>query len=232
MAIILNIETSTRVCSVALAVDGKVVSLKESHEKNAHAQNITLFSESVIREAGLEFKDLDAVAVSKGPGSYTGLRIGVSTAKGFCYALDKPLIAVGTLTSLAAGMVTKKDKAKGYLFCPMIDARRMEVYAALFDADLNTIMDTKAMIIDADSFSDRLSEQPVVFAGDGAEKCKELLGDHANAVFLDDFLPSATHMAQLSEQKFNNEGFEDVAYFEPFYLKDFVAGVPKVKGLR
>jgi tRNA threonylcarbamoyladenosine biosynthesis protein TsaB len=232
MAVILNIETATRVCSVALAIDGEVVALKESHEKNAHAENITIFSEAVVKEAGLSLKDLDAIAVSKGPGSYTGLRIGVSTAKGFCYALDKPLIAIGTLTSLAAGMVTQQDNPADFLYCPMIDARRMEVYAALFDGDLDTIMETEAIIIDKDSFAAHLPTQPIVFAGDGAAKCKEVLGFQENAVFFEELLPSATYMAALTAQKFNDEQFEDVAYFEPFYLKDFVAGVPKVKGLR
>lgn len=232
MAKILNIETSTRVCSVAVSIDGELISLKESHEKNAHAENITLFSESVIKKAGIVFSDLDAIAVSKGPGSYTGLRIGVSTAKGFCYALDKPLIAIGTLKSLAAGMIQKQENPHEYLFCPMIDARRMEVYAAIFDHRLQAVKETEAVIIDESSFAELLDKHKIAFAGDGAEKCKAALGSHPKALFQDNLLPSATFLIDLAEQHFSENEFENVAYFEPFYLKDFVAGVPKVKGLK
>lgn len=231
MSTILNIETATRVCSVALAVDGEVVSLKESHEKNAHAENITLFSESVVQMVGLELHQLDAIAVSKGPGSYTGLRIGVSTAKGFCYSLDKPLIAINTLESLASGMARKHDQPNGYLFCPMIDARRMEVYAAVFDHELRVVKETEAVIIDEQSYTGLLEKYRIVFAGDGAEKCKDVLGNNSNAVFFDEILPSAAFLGQLAERRFKEGKFENVAYFEPFYLKDFVAGIPKVKGL-
>lgn len=239
MAKILNIETSTRVCSVVLSIDGVVISIKESHEKNSHAENITLFSEIVVKSAGLLFNDLDAVAVSKGPGSYTGLRIGVSTAKGFCFALDKPLISIGTLKAMAAGMIVQRTalrknekNPKDFLYCPMIDARRMEVYAAFFDTELNELRKTEAVIVDENSFGELLSENKIIFAGDGAPKCKEVLSHQQNAFFKNDFNPSAAFMAKLSEQKFNQQNFEDVAYFEPFYLKDFVAGIPKVKGLR
>lgn len=232
MATILNIETSTRVCSVALAVDGKVAAIKESNTKNSHAEQITLFCEAVVKEVGITFQDLDAVAVSKGPGSYTGLRIGVSTAKGYCFAIDKPLISVGTLKAIAAGMITKSKSPNDYLFCPMIDARRMEVYAALFDGGLNEVRKTAAVIVDENSFTDLLSTNKIIFAGDGAPKCSEVLSHQKNAIIKDDFNPSAAFMANLSEQKFNQQNFEDVAYFEPFYLKDFVAGIPRVKGLR
>jgi len=231
MARILNIETSTRVCSVALSINGEVAAIAESHEKNAHAENITLFSESVINKAGLSFDDLDAVAVSKGPGSYTGLRIGVSTAKGYCYALDKPLIAIGTLEALAAGMIQRMDNSENHLFCPMIDARRMEVYASIFNNDLGVIKETEAIIIDESSFVEILAQHKVVFAGDGAVKCKAIIGDQPNAIFFDNFQTSAAYLCPLSEYRFNKGLFENVAYFEPFYLKDFVAGIPKVKGL-
>lgn len=231
MATILNIETATGVCSVALAVDGKVISIRESHTRNSHAERITLFCEEVISESGLLFQDLDAVAVSMGPGSYTGLRIGVSTAKGYCFALDKPLIAIPTLQSMAAGMM-KKVNDSNQLFCPMIDARRMEVYAAIFDRALNEVRPTAAVIIDEDSFSNELQNEEVYFAGDGAEKCNVILSHQEHAYFLDDFHTSSAHMALLSESKFNLQQFEDVAYFEPFYLKDFIAGTPRVKGLR
>ncbi|MCF6169972.1 MAG: tRNA (adenosine(37)-N6)-threonylcarbamoyltransferase complex dimerization subunit type 1 TsaB [Bacteroidales bacterium] len=232
MATILNIETSTTVCSVALAVDGKVVAIKESHTKNSHAVQITLFCEAVLKEYGIGFPDLDAVAVSKGPGSYTGLRIGVSTAKGFCYAIDKPLIAIGTLKAMAAGMIENESKPEDFLYCPMIDARRMEVYSAFFDSELNELKKTEAVVVDENSFSDLLSSHKIIFAGDGAAKCREILSHQQHAIFKGGFHPSTAFMAQLSEQKFNQQDFENVAYFEPFYLKDFVAGIPRVKGLR
>ena len=232
MATILNIETSTMVCSVALSVDGKVVAIEESLEKNSHAKNITIFSEKVIENAGISFNQLDAVAVSMGPGSYTGLRIGVSTAKGFCYAIDKPLIAINTLKSLAAGMRTQIKNTQDFLLCPMIDAKRMEVYYAFFDSNLNEVRETKAEVIDSNSFDDVFAKHKMIFAGDGSAKCKTFLGYHKNALFLDNYLPSSGNMCVLSEQSFNEKKFEDVAYFEPFYLKDFVAGIPRVKGLR
>lgn len=232
MATILNIETSTQVCSVALAVDGKVVAIKESHSKNSHAEQITLFCESVVKKAGIGFQDLDAVAVSKGPGSYTGLRIGVSTAKGYCFAIDKPLISIGTLKAMAAGMVGNDNNPKDFLFCPMIDAKRMEVYAAFFDGELNELKKTEAVIVDENSFADLLSTNKIIFAGDGAPKCSAVLSHQKNAIIKNDFNPSAAFMAKLSEQKFNQQDFENVAYFEPFYLKDFVAGISRVKGLR
>jgi tRNA threonylcarbamoyladenosine biosynthesis protein TsaB len=238
MATILNIETATKVCSVALAVNGEIVQLRESREKNSHSATITLFIEEVMNTAGIPFSGLDAVAVSMGPGSYTGLRIGVSTAKGICYALDKPLLAISTLQAMAAGMInltqiTHKDAwIQSSLFCPMIDARRMEVYNALYDRELNIIRATQAEIIDGDSFKGEFEKQQVVFAGDGAEKCKIFLGQHTNALFLDEFFPSSVFMSQLAEMKYQAGEFESVAYFEPFYLKDFIPGISKVKGLR
>ncbi len=231
MASILNIETATRVCSVALAIDGTVKSIRESHVANSHSELITLFVDEVMNEAGIPFPQLDAVSVSKGPGSYTGLRIGVSTAKGFCYALDKPLIAINTLKAMAAGMA-KLVKGENFLLCPMIDARRMEVYAAVFNTELEEIKPTEAVIVDENSFSELLSANKIIFAGDGAPKCKEVLSHQPNATFTDEFHPSTAYMTELSEQKFRQNDFEDIAYFEPYYLKDFVAGIPKVKGLR
>ena len=232
MAYILNIETSTRVCSVALTLEGEVVAIEESNEKNSHAENITLFSEKVVTNTGITFRDLDAIAVSKGPGSYTGLRIGVSTAKGFCYALDIPLIAVGTLDALASGMISQIEDSGNSLFVPMIDARRMEVYSAIFDNKLYEIRETKAEIIEEDSFKDLLNKQQIVFAGDGAAKCASFLGQHPNAHLLVDFFPSSSYMRRISYQKYVSQDFEDVAYFEPYYLKDFVPGIPRVKGFR
>ena len=235
MAKILHIETSTGVCSVALSINGKVTSLRESHTKNSHAELVTLFCEEVILESGQKFTDLDAVAVSKGPGSYTGLRIGVSTAKGYCYGLDIPLISIGTMEVMAHGLKQKYHGSKEsneILFCPMIDARRMEVYTALFSESLVKIEPTSAKIIESNSFEEQLKKNQIIFGGDGAAKCIDLIGQNSNAIFLDDFHPSSTFMVNIAEQKFKNEEFESSAYFEPYYLKEFVAGTPKVKGLR
>lgn len=237
MAVILNIETATRVCSVSLAVDGVVKAIKESRVKNSHAEQITLFSGMVVEKAGFTFDKLDAIAVSKGPGSYTGLRIGVSTAKGYCFALDKPLISIGTLDAMAWGLVNalrnKKQKLDAYLYCPMIDARRMEVYDAVYDSNLNKVKAISATILDENTYDEFFLRHAMVFGGDGAEKAKPLYFNNKHKTFfLDGFEPSSMHMAQLVEQKFQQNDFEDVAYFEPYYLKEFVAGISKVKGLR
>lgn len=237
MGKILNIETATRICSVALSDNGQVIAMQESNTKNSHAEQITVFSEQIIYKSGISFSDLDAIAISKGPGSYTGLRIGVSTAKGFCYSLDKPLLSIGTLDALAAGIIAKMkeagEKLEDMIFCPMIDARRMEVYAAVFDAQLHLIRETKAEIIDENSFADLFKTgKKIIFVGDGAAKCKAMLGNHEQAIFPEEFLPSAAFMAPLAEAKFNKQEFEDPAYFEPFYLKDFIPGISRVKGLR
>jgi tRNA threonylcarbamoyladenosine biosynthesis protein TsaB len=229
MALILNIETATQVCSVCLTDGESVLSVRESHEKNIHAAKVTVFSEEVLQEAGKEMKDLEAIAVSMGPGSYTGLRIGVSAAKGFCFALDIPLIAVPTLQSMALGafnMIRETD----VLYAPMIDARRMEVYTALFDHHNKEVRKTEALIIDGSSFDDQLQSSSICFFGDGAEKCKEVLLPRGMK-YIDNVHPSAINMAMLSLKKFNAAEFEDLAYFEPYYLKDFIAGKPKVKGL-
>jgi len=234
MALILNIETATSICSVSLSKNGSTLITRESNEQNSHSSLITIFIEEVIAESVIKLEELDAVAISKGPGSYTGLRIGVSTAKGLCYALDKPLISIGTLQSMADGMAKNSEVQKldkDILLCPMIDARRMEVYAALYDISNKEIREVKAEIIDENSFSDYLKNSKVVFFGDGAAKCKETLSHHGNAIFYDDIFPSSLNMADLAEQKFREKQFEDLAYFEPFYLKDFIAGIPKVKGL-
>ncbi|HJN05694.1 MAG TPA: tRNA (adenosine(37)-N6)-threonylcarbamoyltransferase complex dimerization subunit type 1 TsaB [Bacteroidales bacterium] len=235
MAKILNIESSTSVCSVALSIDGEVASIQESYSKNSHSELITLFCKKVVAEAGFNFSDLDAVSISKGPGSYTGLRIGVSTAKGFCYGLEIPLVSIETLTAMAHGMKNTLDynnSSDSILFCPMIDARRMEVYTALFSDTLIQVEKTSAKIIDKDSFTNYLSAYKIIFAGDGAEKCKDVLDYHPNAIFINDFFPSANYLCKIAEQKYLAKDFENTAYFEPYYLKDFVAGKPKVKGLR
>ncbi len=239
MAVILLIETSTRVCSVGLAINGCVKAIREDHsEQYSHSSLLTVFMDEVISEAGLGRDDISAVAVSSGPGSYTGLRIGVSAAKGFCFALDVPLIAVDTMEALAThalDVISDRDEtispvAIEGLLCPMIDARRMEVYHALLRADLSVFMPTSARVIDSDSFSEVLKAQKMFFFGDGAAKCKDVI-QSPNAFFVEDIYPSVTGMVQSAFRKYQQKEFVDVAYYEPFYLKDFVAGKPKVKGL-
>ncbi len=184
----------------------------------------TLMRDSVTH-AGFELSDIDAIVVAKGPGSYTGLRVGVSTAKGLCYALDKPLIAINTLQAMALQLA---PFFPGHLFCPMIDARRMEVYAAVFDENNAFIQETQAVIVNEDSFEDLLAGQKVVFFGDGAAKCKPILERHSNAIFpAIDVKPSAKTVGQLGSIAFQNGQFEDVASFEPYYLKDFMSPAPR-----
>lgn len=219
--IIIQIETATTVCSVAIAKDGTVIGVKELNERNIHAEVITVFVDELLKSAGLSYSNVDAVAVSSGPGSYTGLRIGVSTAKGLCFALDKPLIAVDTLEAMALGMIGR-GVAPATLLCPMIDARRMEVYTALFDAQGNRLLETAAEIIDENSFAAQLQQSKVLFFGDGAQKCSDVLGASATAVFADEFQNSATHLTAKALDKFNSKQFENVAYYEPYYLKDFL----------
>ena len=235
MALILNIETATPVCSVSLSENGVIISHKEINSRNSHSSVITLFIEEVMEKAGKVYADLDAVAVSKGPGSYTGLRIGVSTAKGICFATDKPLISISTLQAMGFGLAQIYSERPGAdnnaIFVPMIDARRMEVYTAQYTLGNDEIVPVEAKIIDEESFKEELENKTLVFGGDGAEKCKEIISS-SNAIFIENFHPSSTFMAKLAEYKFQQEDFEDVAYFEPYYLKDFVAGIPKVKGLR
>lgn len=226
---ILQIETATTSCSVALAKDGNVLGFKQIDQRNIHAEVITLFIEELITGAGVSYNDLDAIAVSCGPGSYTGLRIGVSTAKGLCFALDKPLIAIETLEAMAHGMISH-DEFVGdadTLLCPMIDARRMEVFTAVFTAEGNRIEPTAAEIIDGNSFHDLLKNNKILFFGDGAEKCRVALEKNSNAHFFPGFVNSATYLTQKAAEKFMNKEFEDVGYFEPYYLKDFIAGKGK-----
>ena len=207
MALILNLETATTVCSVSLAKDGDLLALKEQNGEYSHAENLTLFVEDVLRQANIKLSDIDAISVSKGPGSYTGLRIGVSTAKGLCYSLDKPLIAINTLLSLTnAQTASSKSKVESsVLFCPMLDARRMEVYCAIYDAAANCIKETAAEIIDENSFSDFLKEHIIYFFGDGVAKCKSVLSHNKNAVFIDNIFPSAKNMIPFSEHAFQNK---------------------------
>ena len=217
MDYILHIETSTKNCSVALSNDTELIAIKELNNASySHAEMLHTFIEDVLKEASVDISELVAISVSKGPGSYTGLRIGVSAAKGLCYALEIPLIAIATLKSLATSV--KIDK--GFII-PMIDARRLEVYNAIFDNTNTQIEETKATIINEASFLEYLEKDTVYFLGDGAQKCKELI-KHQNAIFIDDKFPSAKDLISLAYDKYQKNDIEDVAYFEPYYLKDFV----------
>ncbi|RLK03305.1 tRNA (adenosine(37)-N6)-threonylcarbamoyltransferase complex dimerization subunit type 1 TsaB [Tenacibaculum discolor] len=217
MATILHIETATKNCSVSVADKGELLAVQELNDGNySHAEKLHPFIQQVMQEAKLSFNDIDAVAVSKGPGSYTGLRIGVSAAKGLCFAFDKPLISIETLQSLAYKLSIEQG-----VIIPMLDARRMEVYAAVYNSKHEQVRDIKAEVIDENSFQEYLSKGKVYFLGDGAEKCKEVI-THENAVFIDGEFPSAKEMVKLSFDKYKKNDIEDVAYFEPFYLKDFV----------
>ena len=232
---ILCIETSTAVCSVALVDKGDVIAMRESLNGQNHAEKITVFIDEMMKETRMSYKELDAVAVSMGPGSYTGLRIGISTAKGFCYAMEKPLIAVDTLSAMANGFISSQLSAISYqptaILCPMIDARRMEVYSAFFNEKLERISETEAIIIDENSFSDLKENHHLYLFGDGADKLASLFEDDEKITVVEKFHCSAAYMATLAEESFIKKDFVDVAYFEPFYLKNFVPGIPKVKGL-
>jgi len=221
MNLILSIETSTKVCSVALHANGKLLSYKESFVPNSHSELINIFIAEVLAEANVEKSELSAICISSGPGSYTGLRIGTSTAKGLCFALDIPLIAINTLKGLAQKVVEGDfNLSENDIICPMIDARRMEVYCSLYKADGSVIVEPEAKILDENSFYETLLNQKMFFIGDGSEKFKALI-DNKSAIFLDDVLPSATSFGVLAFQKFKNNDLEDLAYFEPFYLKEF-----------
>ena len=226
---ILCLETATPSCSVALVHNGEVLACEEDPKGQNHSEKITLFIDSVMKQAGISYNDLDAVAVSMGPGSYTGLRIGVSTAKGLCYAVSKPLIAIPTLEAMAYG---GKTIVKNGLLVPAIDARRMEVYAAIFDENINKIKDTEAVIIDENSFYDLKIDYNIYLFGDGADKCAELFANDDKITVIKEFHCSAKYMNVIAQRKLDAKDFVDVAYFEPFYLKDFVPGTPTVKGLR
>lgn len=230
MACILNIETATEVCSVAIVVDGNVFHERIETNGPSHAVLLGSFVKECIDLLRSKSMVLDAVAVSCGPGSYTGLRIGISEAKGLCYGLDVPLIAIETLKIMAYRMKSVCEDSQIDLFCPMIDARRMEVYDAVYDWDLNTVRSTHADIIDESSFATLLANHKIAFAGNGAGKCKDIL-TATNATFFDNIYPQTSSMAALSEKAFAEKAFVDVAYFEPFYLKEFVATIPKNKVL-
>ena len=223
MATILHIETSTEVCSVAVSQDGLCVFEREDREGPNHAVKSGVFIDEALSHIDSQLLTLDAVAVSGGPGSYTGLRIGVSTAKGVCFGRDAQLISVPTLEVLCVPvLLQEKVKEDDALLCPMLDARRMEVYAALIDRSLREVRPTQADIVDGDTYRAFLDERPVYFFGNGAAKCMEVI-NHPNARFIEGVVPLARWMFPLAERRFFDQKFEDVAYFEPFYLKDFVA---------
>lgn len=227
---IICLETSTNVCSVALCDSNGPVDLRESSGDKSHASLLTVFIGELLRGAGLKATDLEAVAVSKGPGSYTGLRIGVSTAKGIAYAASLPLIGVETTQSMFHGiddaMRNKYGLTANSQFIPMLDARRMEVYYSILDADGRTVKETSAEIIDEHSFTDIPQDIRLVFFGDGAAKCRDIIS-RENVVFADEFIMSAAHMYKPAFKSLMQQNFEDIAYFEPFYLKDFITSRPK-----
>lgn len=222
MGLILCLETATKSCSISLALNGEELkTITEESGEYSHSEKLNGFIESIFNDTPYQLKDLNAIAVSEGPGSYTGLRIGTSTAKGLCFALDIPLIAINSLASL----VQLKTIEKGFV-CPMFDARRMEVYSALFDVNNKCVEETNAVIINNESYLQFLDQNTVVFIGPGAEKCKAEI-NHPNAIFDLDIKVSASGMIAIAFDKFNCGKIEDLAYFEPFYLKDFIAGSPK-----
>lgn len=226
MSCILHIETSTTVCSVAVSEDGQTIFVQEDMKGPSHAVSLGVFVDEALSFIDSHAIPLDAVAVSCGPGSYTGLRIGVSMAKGICYGRNIPLLGIPTLEVLCVPVLLYHELPEGALLCPMIDARRMEVYAAVYDRSLNVICPISADIIDEHSYLDILNEHPVYFFGNGAAKCREKI-THPNALFIDDIHPLAKMMFPLAEKAVANEDYKDVAYFEPFYLKEFVASLPK-----
>jgi tRNA threonylcarbamoyladenosine biosynthesis protein TsaB len=224
MALILSLETSTSSCSAALHRDGELLSGKDIHEPQLAASRLALLIDDVISESGVTARQIETVAVSAGPGSYTGLRIGVATAKGFCYAMQVPLVSINSLMLLAAQVVDAVDS--GVLLCPMIDARRMEVYSMLFDTELQEVEPIAARVIDESSYREHLASRRVLFFGTGSDKCRDAIR-HPNAEFVSGVIPSAASMGSLAEAKYRSREFEDVAGFEPFYLKDFLIRKPK-----
>lgn len=222
MSCILNIETSTDVCSVSVSHDGACIFSQESHEGPNHAVKLGVFVDEAMSFADSHAIPLDAVAVSCGPGSYTGLRIGVSMAKGICFGQDLKLISVPTLELMAVPVLLREEVEEGALLCPMIDARRMEVYSAIYDRSLREVRQVQADVVDADTYREYLDRGPVYFFGNGAEKCMETI-NHPNARLIKGVEPLAKWMFPIAERRIAQEKYEDVAYFVPFYLKDFVA---------
>ncbi len=214
---------------MALIDNAGLVSLRESNELKSHASQVTVFADEMLRDQGIKAGDLEAVAVSKGPGSYTGLRIGVSVAKGIAYGASIPLIGIETTLSMFWGMKQNKPVSESEIspyYCPMLDARRMEVYYAIYNSDGEKIKDISAEVVTENLFADIPESQPIIFFGDGAKKCRDII-NHKNAIFAEDFRISAAHMYYPVFKAFKERRYEDVAYFEPFYLKDFITTVPR-----
>ncbi|MEN8228660.1 MAG: tRNA (adenosine(37)-N6)-threonylcarbamoyltransferase complex dimerization subunit type 1 TsaB [Bacteroidota bacterium] len=233
--LILHIETATDICSVALSVGDQQLSLVESGPERSHATLLNAFIRRAFEESGRALDQMDAVAISKGPGSYTGLRIGVSTAKGLAYALEKPLLSSGTLDNMAYGALDHSyiqelaiKHGEELLLCPMLDARRMEVYSCFYSTGMIVVREVSADVIDSESYRKLLDKHHICFFGNGSQKCKEVL-DHPHAHFIHGLNPSAGQMIIPALGRFTQKQFEDVAYFEPFYLKDFVATIPRKK---
>jgi tRNA threonylcarbamoyladenosine biosynthesis protein TsaB len=224
LAFILNIETATTVCSVSISENDTLLAVNEIDNGFTHTENLHVFIKELLTQINLKPTDLNAIAVSKGPGSYTGLRIGVSAAKGLCYALNIPLISINTLQVMANCI---EDGNENSFYCPMLDARRMEVYTTLLDSSLNEVLPTEALIVDEQSIEKFKNYSSIYFFGDGMPKCKEVLNHLPNTLFIENIKPSAKNMINLSYKKFKEKHFEDVAYFEPFYLKDFMINTKK-----
>ncbi|MDA0194705.1 MAG: tRNA (adenosine(37)-N6)-threonylcarbamoyltransferase complex dimerization subunit type 1 TsaB [Bacteroidetes bacterium] len=225
MAFLLSIETSTEVCSVALHEDSNLIAFTQYLLEKSHSSILTSLIDEMIKHSGIKLNDINAVAVSEGPGSYTGLRIGTSTAKGLCFGLDIPLINISTLLSMAYG-ISNLNPNKAYL-CPMLDARRMEVYCLIADSGLKIIREIKPEIIEENSFEDILKKNEVFFFGNGAAKCKDILGHNPNAQFYNNIHPNAKDIGGLAWLRYQKREFADLTYFEPFYLKAFKPGKPK-----
>lgn len=220
MPLLLALETSSTVCSVALYKGAELLGASELQIEKSHSSHITVMIAQLVENCGYTLHDLSAVAVSGGPGSYTGLRIGSSTAKGLCYSLDIPLLEVSTLYGLAKQAIDAIPNAQDYLFCPMLDARRMEVYTCLVNSKLEERMPIMPVVLDEQSFQEELARQPIIFFGNGAAKIKVMMEGNANALFIDSIQPSAKPIGELAIVKYEEQAFEDVAYYEPFYLKD------------
>ncbi len=228
MPLLLALETSTTVCSIALYEGQQLLGASELQIEKSHSSHITMMVSQLVENCGATLQDLSAVAVSGGPGSYTGLRIGTSTAKGLCFSLDIPLMEVSTLYGLALQVIATTPNPERYLFCPMLDARRMEVYTCLLNSELQEVSPIEPIVLDAQTFENKLATQPVIFFGSGAQKFRELVGDNPNALFVDNILPSAKTIGMLAFDKYAQKAFEDVAYYEPFYLKDvYITGAGK-----
>ena len=227
--LLLSLETSSPVCSVALhrVADGSLIGQSELRLDKSHSTHLTVLIEQLLANTGHRLADLAAVAVSDGPGSYTGLRIGAAAAKGLCFALDIPLVAVSTLRALAAQVVAGTTRPENNMFCPMLDARRMEVYAALYTHDGQEVLAPTPLILDADTLAEQLARHSILFFGNGAVKFRTVLGDSAQAGFLTGIEPSAISVGQLGVAAFHRQEFQDVAYYEPFYLKEVYTTTPK-----